>query len=220
MSNLGMGVMINMLRGNREEAEFLQRQVGRKIYNVRMVEDTIVILMEDGTEFSIWDQGQSCCEHRYMVCDDDLTYFVNTPLLNIQIRDAAYTVEENEEEYHSEDHEIQFLEIVTGKGVISIANHNEHNGYYGGFSIGITINEETPINTVNKDVVARHEVDAPTIAFTNTDKNYEIFRITADGELIFGENIHPQEAVDTLMDLWKKTMKNFKKQEKINQRAV
>ena len=32
-------------------------------------------------------------------------------------------------------HEVQFLALVTSKGEVVFSSHNEHNGYYGGFSI-------------------------------------------------------------------------------------
>ncbi len=36
------------------------------------------------------------------------------------------------------EHEVSFLEIETNKGQISVASHNEHNGYYGGICLGIS----------------------------------------------------------------------------------
>ena len=39
---------------------------------------------------------------------------------------------------HNEDcHEVQFLEVKTSKGSFTMSSHNEHNGYYGGFSIEV-----------------------------------------------------------------------------------
>ena len=34
-----------------------------------------------------------------------------------------------------DEHEVQFLEVLTSKGGFTMASHNEHNGYYGGFLI-------------------------------------------------------------------------------------
>ena len=34
--------------------------------------------------------------------------------------------------YEDGDHEVCFLEVGTDDGFITISNHNEHNGYYGG----------------------------------------------------------------------------------------
>jgi hypothetical protein len=34
-----------------------------------------------------------------------------------------------------EDHDIAFLLVQTSDGVFTMVNHNEHNGYYGGFLV-------------------------------------------------------------------------------------
>jgi len=65
-----------------------------------------------------------------MRTDDDLTEFVGTKFLGVEIKEAPSI----EGEY-GEQHEVQFLEVKTDKGVFTMASHNEHNGYYGGFSI-------------------------------------------------------------------------------------
>jgi hypothetical protein len=85
--------------------------------------------MEDGTKIGFTDNGQDCCEVRYMSTDDDLSYHVGATLLGFEIKNAPNLEDE------SGEHEVQFLEIKTSKGVISCANHNEHNGYYGGFYV-------------------------------------------------------------------------------------
>jgi hypothetical protein len=36
-----------------------------------------------------------------------------------------------------EVHETEYCNILTSKGVIQLVCHNEHNGYYGGFSVRI-----------------------------------------------------------------------------------
>ena len=37
----------------------------------------------------------------------------------------------------AEVHETRFVEIVTTKGSVTLTTHNEHNGYYGGFVLGV-----------------------------------------------------------------------------------
>jgi hypothetical protein len=78
----------------------------------------------------LFDAGQSCCEHRYMRTDDDLKSFIGAELVDAEISNAPDQVDE-----YGETHEIQFLRVKTSKGLITISNHNEHNGYYGGFAI-------------------------------------------------------------------------------------
>lgn len=89
----------------------------------------MIFKFTDGTGLKMFDDGQSCCESRYMVTSDDLTEYENTTLLDFELKDAPDI--ENEFDCH----EVQFLDVKTSKGIFQIANHNEHNGYYGGFWI-------------------------------------------------------------------------------------
>lgn len=92
--------------------------------------ESLVIKFDDDTLLRLTDDGQSCCESRYMSADgEDLSYYVGAQFLGWQIKDYSY-----EEEKYSV-HEIEFLEISTSKGSFTISSHNEHNGYYGGFAI-------------------------------------------------------------------------------------
>jgi hypothetical protein len=91
--------------------------------------DTLNIKFEDNSILQLWDDGQSCCESRYMCTDDDLTEFTNCKLIKIEVKDGGCKDDDDGL------HEIQFLEITTDKGSFQMANHNEHNGYYGGFWI-------------------------------------------------------------------------------------
>ena len=74
------------------------------------------------------DEGQSCCENRYMSTDDDLSDFIGGTLLDAEIKAAP-----DETDEWGQVHEVQFLEVRTSKGSFTMASHNEHNGYYGGF---------------------------------------------------------------------------------------
>jgi hypothetical protein len=127
--HLGMGVMIGMLSGNAKTVDTVKSSLGKIIETVELKDDDLKFLFTDGTGMILRDDGQSCCEHRYMVCDDDLTSFWGDTLVNIELKDAP----EVEDEYGT--HEVQFLQITTNKGTFQCANHNEHNGYYGGFWI-------------------------------------------------------------------------------------
>ena len=49
--------------------------------------------------------------------------------------DALAAVKKYTPDDIGEKHEVQFLEIKTDRGVLTMANHNEHNGWYGGFWI-------------------------------------------------------------------------------------
>ena len=131
MSKLGLGVMINLLSGSYAESVGVFRQnIDKKIADLEISEEELIFTFTDGTRMKMFDDGQSCCETRYMHTDDDLKYFVGAQLWNAEVREGpAKQVECGEEE------ETQFLVITTSKGQFTVVNYNIHNGYYGGFDI-------------------------------------------------------------------------------------
>lgn len=88
-----------------------------------------VLRFEDASEIALRDNGQSCCESRYMTCDDDLSEYLGAKLLDVA--EAAGKSAEDRGDYH----ETMFLKIKTDRGTITVETHNEHNGYYGGFDL-------------------------------------------------------------------------------------
>lgn len=134
---LGIGAMIGDLSGNKETIDALLPTLGKEISVVTLKEDVLGIAFSDDTVIRVWDNGQSCCELRYMRTDDDLAQYVGAKLEGMELRSAPNIPDER-----GEDHEVQFLVIRTTKGNITFSSHVEHNGYYGGFSIQIR-NEET-----------------------------------------------------------------------------
>jgi len=90
-------------------------------------EDNLVFRFDDGSGIRIYDDGQSCCEHRYMTTDDDLQAFVGAKFVEAIKQSAANRLDEWGE------HEVAFLVIKTSLGAFTVETHNEHNGYYGGF---------------------------------------------------------------------------------------
>jgi len=137
--------MLHVIGGGSEHsaAEFY----GRRIVAARMVDatkasderhdgaDGLILTFADGCVIRIWDNGQSCCENRYMTTDDDLNKIVGGVLTRIDVKEGD--APKNDEEYG--EHEIAFLEIGTDECFVTVATHNEHNGYYGGFALTITI---------------------------------------------------------------------------------
>lgn len=63
---------------------------------------------------------------------DDLKEYVGSRYFGYSVHYAQYV----EDEY--EVHEVQFLEIMTSVGPITMSMHIEHNGYYGGISLSVT----------------------------------------------------------------------------------
>lgn len=130
----GVGSLLHDLGGGSENDP--EKFYGRKIVAATVGGDRLRLEFEDGEKIAVWDDGQSCCESRYMTCDDDLGVLVGGTLRKIEVKELK--VEQGE---YGDEHEIAFLEIATDSGFITVATHNEHNGYYGGF--GLTITKES-----------------------------------------------------------------------------
>ena len=130
MSNLGLGVLIKMLGGNAESAAAYSAAMGKTIKSVAMKHDELRFRFEDGTGIALRDEGQSCCESRYMSTDDDLEAFVGATLGSAEVRPGP-SVEKD----YGECHDTEFLVVETSLGSFTCVTHNEHNGYYGGFSV-------------------------------------------------------------------------------------
>lgn len=125
-----------MIETWKHKGDDLQLQcIGKEIQRVEIVEgdygeNTLAVRFTDGSGIGFTDDGQQCCEVRYMSADgDDLSEFVGAKYIEAFVKAAR----ETEDEYGV--HEILFLEIRTSKGSITVSAHNEHNGYYGGFDI-------------------------------------------------------------------------------------
>lgn len=131
----GIGVMLHMLFDDgKETVAALLAAIDKKIASIcldqsreQWPEDNLVFRFDDGSGIRIYDDGQSCCEHRYMTTDDDLQAFVGAKLVEAAKQAAANQPDEWGE------HEVAFLVITTSLGAFTIETHNEHNGYYGGF---------------------------------------------------------------------------------------
>lgn len=135
MSQIGIGVLIRRLGVNSASAKALSASLGKTIQSAALgCDDVLRLKFTDGATLALRDDGQSCCENRYMRTDDDLTAFTGARFRGGEIKDAP-----DQDDGHGDVHEVQFLEIQTDRGVFTMASHNEHNGHYGGFSIKASI---------------------------------------------------------------------------------
>jgi hypothetical protein len=131
---LGIGAMLHHLGGGSEHNP--SEYYGRLIVAADIDDNRLRLTFDDGKRVSLWDNGQSCCESRYMTTDDDVQSLVGQRLRIIEAKDAANVVNG-----HYEDHEQVFVEVAGDKSTITVVNHNEHNGYYGGFGLTLTEDE-------------------------------------------------------------------------------
>lgn len=105
------------------------------IDSISLSNDVITLKLEGG-QLKITDEGQSCCESRYLTTDDDLSVKPGERLHAIELTSC----DEGKLDY-DEFHDIQFLEIRTSLQTLTFSSHNEHNGYYGGFCIEACFDE-------------------------------------------------------------------------------
>lgn len=129
---LGLSVMISMLFGRGAgSADAIKAAIGREIASVT-INNAVVMTFSDGCTLTVSDDGQSCCEHRYITCDDDLASFAGDVLVAIDERDGPAPEPADGD---NDAHEVAFIEFTTGRGSFTVCTHNEHNGYYGGFAL-------------------------------------------------------------------------------------
>jgi hypothetical protein len=104
--------------------------LGRPIEAVTQQDDVLSIRFVGGGALRIWDDGQSCCENRYMTTDDELDTFVGAKVVNLE-----EVAGPDQEGSYGDSHEQMFVKLQTTAGTITMVTHNEHNGYYGGFYV-------------------------------------------------------------------------------------
>jgi hypothetical protein len=104
----------------------------RPIEAVTQENDELSVRFVGGGSLRIWDNGQSCCESRYMTTDDELDTFVGAKVVSLDAVDGP-----TEEGEYGEPHDQMFVKLETTAGTITMVTHNEHNGYYGGFEVAV-----------------------------------------------------------------------------------
>jgi len=139
---LGIKVMMNLLGGDKETSSIWKEVEGRTIKAIRLDRGALHFELEDGLGFRLIDDGQSCCEARYITSDgEDFDFYCGAKLKKITMKEGP--LRGNHEE--CDVHEVCFVEIETTKGSFSVCTHVEHNGYYGGFSIALRKSKEKEV---------------------------------------------------------------------------
>jgi hypothetical protein len=130
----GFGFNLSYLGGNEESYQIYQSILGKRIEAIRLDKEA------NGGDGGLWlqmvglerpvllvDDARSCCESRWMECDDNLPYFVGAEITEVETRSGADATEE-----YGDVKETLFVNIVTSAGPIELKAYNSHNGYYGG----------------------------------------------------------------------------------------
>lgn len=110
--------------------KLLEKYQGKEIKDLKITDKELCFTFEDNSKIEIFDGGQSCCEKRYMNTDDNLEDYIGSKLLDLEGRVASSTKDK-----YDEPIDCEFLIVHTSYGSFTVANYNEHNGYYGGFDI-------------------------------------------------------------------------------------
>lgn len=146
--NLGLGVMISMLGGNDQTVQSINACLGKTIKTVVVNPEgdgSLDFVFSDDSTLTVFDSGRSCCESRYMTCDDNLDDFVGDVLIGMEISEVSdVSRDEEDDDWYADYHEQQFLRVKTNKGTMTVCTHNEHNGYYGGFYLAARTSEILP----------------------------------------------------------------------------
>lgn len=117
--------------------DIILENIGKKITELSFNQDTgLHFVFEDGAKIRIADFDRQCCEYRYMTTDDKLSDFIGSTLMSVEVREILQFIGKEPESRKSGDvHDVSFLVVTTSLGAFTCETHNEHNGYYGGFSI-------------------------------------------------------------------------------------
>jgi hypothetical protein len=140
--------IIKLFGMDKDSVEALNKGLGKVIKSVELKENKLCFTFANELKMFIADEGQQCCEQRYIVCDDDLSQFQGSTLMNVEIKEGP-TVVYGEREDDRVTVEIAFLEITTSYGSFQCATYNEHNGYYAGFSIKVRVANEHQRSTTS-----------------------------------------------------------------------
>lgn len=110
--------------------ELMQDCIGKEIQtmNVDPECERLYITFTDGTNLGLGDDPFGC-ETRYMVIEEDLADYIGARFMGMEEKPSKKMLDPEENV-----HEVTFVDVLTTKGTLTIVNHNEHNGYYGGFN--------------------------------------------------------------------------------------
>lgn len=115
---------------------------GKTIAKIRQFEafgaEALAFEFTDGTVLNLVDQGQDCCASHYVTVEPgELEHYEGAEFRGFDVSIAGKA----EEDEWGEVHEIEFLDVRTSVGILSLSFHNVHNGYYGGISLKVAAGE-------------------------------------------------------------------------------
>lgn len=117
------------------KSNIINKYTGKRIVALTLSDNKIKLYFGGGFVVHIFDNGQRCCEERFITTDDNLSLATNTRFRNLTIKGT--TNDDYSDDEIKQIDEILFLKIQTDKACFTFETHNKHNGYYGGFDIQI-----------------------------------------------------------------------------------
>lgn len=78
--------------------------------------------------------SENCCENSgYFQTNDSTSEFIGADLFEMKLTDICLNAQlmKQKFEYGLDEGGIQFVDLITSKGILQFAVYNEHNGYYG-----------------------------------------------------------------------------------------
>ena len=118
---------------NEVDQAFVKKYYGRRIIAAEINDECLIIVFEDGVKIKLWDDGQSCCEHRFITCDDDVSCLIGGRLLKIDVKKGGSEILSE----YGHEREWCFVDVITTEGMITMTTHNKHNGSYSGFDLSV-----------------------------------------------------------------------------------
>lgn len=135
MNMRGIGSRPNEIGESKKDPK---EYIGRTIESAKFENDAFTIKFTDGVSIQITDKTVSCCERRYMVCEDDPLSLAGQKLMGLNIKEVELPHGPPCEREGCEAHDVAFLEVQGDKSSITFSTHNDHNGYYSGFCLDVS----------------------------------------------------------------------------------
>lgn len=114
-----------------KDSLLIHKSLENSILSIDITDQELSFKFQDNSRLIFFDDGQSCCESRYIHTDDDLKYYIGANFLGYEIKPGP---SEDNDGYVKE---CEFFVIHTSKGEFTLVNYNVHNGYYSGFSLKV-----------------------------------------------------------------------------------
>lgn len=74
-------------------------------------ENKMVITFDNGDALAVYDDGQQCCERRYMVANEDMSFYPGAEFYDLDVRDAVISTLSD-----GDILELQFMIVSTSFG--------------------------------------------------------------------------------------------------------